>query len=51
MPPKIPSLLAIALVALAGAPSAAQRLGARTTSPETMVSQMDRGSPEEETPS
>jgi hypothetical protein len=49
MSPKISKLAAIALLALVGAsPAAAQRLGARTTSPEAMVAQMDQGSPDEE---
>jgi hypothetical protein len=49
MPPRIPNFVGIALIALATAsPVAAQRLGARTTSPEAMVSQMNPRSPEEE---
>jgi len=49
MSPKAASLLSTVLIALASAsPAAAQRLGARTTSPETMVSQMNPRSPEEE---
>ena len=46
--PKAPGLAAFALILLAAAPAAAQRLGARTTSPEAMVAQMDQGAPEEE---
>lgn len=49
MLPKASSSFSCALIALAlAAPAAAQRLGARTTSPETMMSQMDRRSPDEE---
>lgn len=42
------SLIAFMLsVGLAAAPAAAQRLGARTTTPEAMVAQMDQNAPEE----
>jgi len=42
------SLAATTAALAASAPASAQRLGARTTSAEAMVAQMDRGSPEEE---
>lgn len=42
-------LIALFLSAvLAAAPATAQRLGARTTSPEQMIAQMDQNGPEEE---
>lgn len=41
-------LIAVLLSAAIAFPAAAQRLGARTTSPEQMVSQMDPNGPEEE---
>lgn len=41
-------LLASALVFAPLSTASAQRLGARTTSPEAMVAQMDRGSPDDE---
>jgi len=41
--------LAVLLIApMIATPAAAQELGARTTSPETMMSRMDNGSPEDE---
>lgn len=42
------SLLLAALVFFPAAPAAAQRLGARTQSPEQMVAQLNPASPEEE---
>lgn len=49
MSPKILSFGSAALLALAiAAPAAGQRLGARTTSPEAMVAQMDQASPDDE---
>jgi hypothetical protein len=42
------SLLLAALILLPAAPAAAQRLGARTQSPEQMVAQLSPASPEEE---
>ena len=42
------SLLLAAAILLPAAPAPAQRLGARTTSPEAMVAQMSPASPEEE---
>ena len=43
------ALIALLLsVGLAAAPAAAQRLGARTTSPEQMVAQMDQNAPDQE---
>ena len=38
----------IACLLASAAPAAAQQLGARTNSPDAMVAQLDRGSPEEE---
>ena len=46
--PLMRHLFPILAAALAAAPASAQRLGERTTSPEAMVAQMDRGSPEDE---
>ena len=41
----LPLILTVFILA---SPASAQRLGERTTSPETMVGQMDRSSPEDE---
>lgn len=38
----------IACLLASAVPASAQQLGARTTSPDAMVAQLDRGSPEEE---
>ena len=46
--PDMRHLFPILAIALVASPASAQRLGERTTSPEAMVAQMDRGSPEEE---
>jgi hypothetical protein len=42
------SLLPAAILLLSAAPASAQRLGARTASPESMVAQLSPASPEEE---
>jgi hypothetical protein len=41
-------LAAVSAMAVIAVPASAQRLGARTTSPEAMVAQMNLSSPEEE---
>ena len=45
---RILSCLLATIAVLAASPVSAQRLGARTTSPESMIAQMDRGSPQDE---
>ena len=45
---RILSCFLATIAVLAASPVSAQRLGARTTSPESMIAQMDRGSPEDE---
>ena len=41
-------LAAVSAMAVIAVPASAQRLGARTTSPEAMVAQMNLSSPDEE---